>query len=118
MSNQTVIAWVDIRPSLVVAAVVLIAGASVVALMSRHRKTNGGQSRLWIPLASLGAGPIIAFSWWVADVFVLNPRHVSNTVSGRCAGDADGYDRLGDRRECCGSDRFLLLPERTTSRKV
>lgn len=36
-------------------------------------QTIRSPSRWWIPLASLAAGPVIAFAFWAADVFVLNP---------------------------------------------
>ena len=71
--NQVTIAWVDMRPNLAVATVILIALACAVALLSRRKGEDGNKSRWWIPLASLVAGPVIAFGFWAADVFVLHP---------------------------------------------
>ena len=67
------IAQVDMRPNLAAATVILIVGACVVVLLSHRRDGDGNKSRWWIPLASLVAGPVIAFALWAADVFVLNP---------------------------------------------
>jgi lysylphosphatidylglycerol synthetase-like protein (DUF2156 family) len=63
----------DMRPNLAVATVILIVGACVVVLLSRRKDGNGNKSRWWIPLASLVAGPVIAFALWAADVFLFNP---------------------------------------------
>ena len=67
------IAWVDMRLNLAVATVILIVGACVVVLLSRRKDRIGIKSRMWIPLASLVAGPVFAFGIWAADVFMLNP---------------------------------------------
>ena len=37
------------------------------------------KSRSWIPLASLVAGPVLAFAFWAADVFLLNPDMYADT---------------------------------------
>jgi Na+/proline symporter len=37
------------------------------------RRSPSNKSRWWIPLASLVAGPVIAFALWAAEVFVLHP---------------------------------------------
>lgn len=71
--NHITIAWVDMRPNLAVATVILIVGACVVVALSRRKDGNGNKSRWWIPLASLVAGPLIAFGLWAADVFLFNP---------------------------------------------
>ncbi|MAE40173.1 MAG: hypothetical protein CML07_04510 [Psychrobacter sp.] len=67
------IAQVDMRPNLAVATVILIVGACVLVLLSHRKDGDGNKSRWWIPLASLVAGPVIAFALWAADVFVLHP---------------------------------------------
>ena len=39
-------------------------------------------SRWWIPLASLVAGPVLTFGYWAADVFLLNPGLYPSTFQG------------------------------------
>ena len=70
--SHTTIAWVDMRPNLAVATVILMVGACVVVLLSRRKPGNGNRSSSWIPLASLVAGPVLAVGFWAAEVFVLN----------------------------------------------
>ena len=76
------IAHVDMRPNLAVATVILIVGACVVVLLSHRKDGDGNKSRWWIPLASLVAGPLLAFGYWAADVFLLNPGMYPSAFQG------------------------------------
>ena len=67
------IAWVDMRPNLAVATVILIVGACGVVLLSRRKVGKGNKAHWWLPLAALVAGPVIAFASWAAEVFVFHP---------------------------------------------
>ncbi len=80
--SYTAIAQVDMRPNLAVATVILIVGACVVVLLSRRKDGSGNKSRWWIPLASLVAGPVIAFGFWAADVFLFNPDMYPSAFQG------------------------------------
>jgi len=80
--SYTAIAQVDMRPNFAVATVILIVGACVVVLLSRRKDGNGNKSRKWIPVASLVAGPVIAFGLWAADVFVFNPEMYPTAFQG------------------------------------
>lgn len=66
------VAWVDMRANAAAAAAILIAVAFALVVLSRRQPHQTHKSRWWIPLASLAAGPVIAFLFWVADVFVIN----------------------------------------------
>jgi len=39
-------------------------------------------SRWWMPLASLVAGPVLTFGCWAADVFLLNPGMYPSAFQG------------------------------------
>ncbi len=43
---------------------------------------NGKRSRWWMSAASLVAGPALAFGFWAADVFLLNPDMYPSAFQG------------------------------------
>jgi hypothetical protein len=49
---------------------------------SQTIQSRSNKSRWWIPLASLVAGPVLAFGYWAADVFLLNPGMYPSAFQG------------------------------------
>ena len=69
-----VIANADMRPSLTVAAILLIVGVAYVLTLSR-RNHGGAKSTRWVPWVSLVAGPLAGLVFWSIDVYAVNPTH-------------------------------------------
>lgn len=66
------LAFVDMRPNLAMAATVLLIGGLCVYALSRRSGSKGTCARYWICLVALIAGPIVAFLWWAVGVFLLD----------------------------------------------
>lgn len=68
------IALADMRPNLVIAALLLAAGVAYVLFLARHDR-GGSQSARWVPWASLVVGPLAGLVFCAIDVFILNSAH-------------------------------------------
>jgi purine-cytosine permease-like protein len=88
-------AFVDMRLNLAVATVLLIVGAFVVVFLSRRKDRPVNKSGRWIIVASLVAGPVIAFGLWAADVIVFNPDMYPTAFQGDAMATLSGMMIIG-----------------------
>lgn len=67
-----VLAWANMIPNLVAAAVILGLGVAVLRSLSSKSGKGEGASGGWTPTIALLAGPLVSILWWATDVFPVN----------------------------------------------
>lgn len=101
------LASVDMRVNFAAAAAILIVVGCAVVVSSRRQPKHAHKSRRWIPLASLVAGPVIAFCFWGADVFVINVDMYPTAFKGDALATLSSVMILGSFVGFCTSIVFV-----------